>query len=60
MPGTITIRNLKGISNFNYEIPGPELHLLSGENGSGKTTPLACLRRIGYKNAFPVHFATSA
>lgn len=60
MPGTITIRNLKGISNFIYEIPGPGLHLLSGENGSGKTTLLACLRRIGYKNAFPVHFATSA
>lgn len=59
MPGHIKITNLKGIARFDYEIPGPGLHLLSGANGSGKTTLLACLRRIGYKQAFPVHFATS-
>lgn len=59
MPGNIKIQNLKGILSFDFEVPGPGLHLLSGENGSGKTTLLACLRRIGYKNAFPVHFATS-
>ncbi|EDQ35582.2 hypothetical protein HPDFL43_20347 [Hoeflea phototrophica DFL-43] len=60
MPGHIKIRNLKGIVSIDYEVPGPGLHLLSGANGSGKTTLLACLRRIGYGNAFPVHFATSA
>jgi energy-coupling factor transporter ATP-binding protein EcfA2 len=59
MPGRIKISNLKGIVSFDYEIPGPGLHLLSGANGSGKTTLLACLRRIGYRNAFPVHFVTS-
>lgn len=60
MPGRIKIQNLKGINSFEYELPGPGLHLLSGANGSGKTTLLACLRRIGYGNAFPVHFPTSA
>ncbi|KZM49460.1 AAA family ATPase [Labrenzia sp. OB1] len=59
MPGYIKIQNLKGIGSFKYTIPGPGLHLLSGANGCGKTTLLACLRRIGYRNAFPVHFATS-
>jgi len=60
MPGKIKINNLKGISSFEFEVSGPGLHIISGQNGSGKTTLLACLRRIGYKNAFPVHFATSA
>lgn len=33
--------------------------MLTGSNGTGKTSLLGCLRRIGYKNAFPIHFPTS-
>lgn len=33
--------------------------MLTGSNGTGKTSLLGCLRRIGNKNAFPLHFPTS-
>lgn len=59
MAGQITIRGLKHIRELVFDIPGPGVHLLSGGNGSGKTTVLACLRRIGHSNAFAQHFACS-
>lgn len=59
MSNTITIKNLKHIKELTFEIPGPGVHLLSGSNGAGKTSLLACLRRIGYANAFAYHFAAS-
>jgi len=59
MTGIITISNLKGISYLEYSLPPVGVHLLAGANGAGKTTLLACLRRIGYSNAFPVHFPSS-
>lgn len=55
----ITIRNLKHIRELKFEIPEPGVHLLAGSNGAGKTSVLACLRRIGYPNAFAHHFASS-
>ena len=55
----ITIQNLRHITNLEFDIPRPGVWLLTGSNGTGKTSLLGCLRRIGYKNAFPVHFPTS-
>lgn len=59
MPNKITIKNLRHIKSLEFEIPGPGVHLLSGTNGAGKTSVLACLRRIGHGNAFPQHFRAS-
>jgi hypothetical protein len=42
-----------------FELPSQGVWLLTAENGGGKTSLLACLRRIGYRNAFPVHFPVS-
>lgn len=55
----ITIKNLRHITNLEFEIPRQGVWLLTGSNGTGKTSLLGCLRRIGYKNAFPIHFPTS-
>lgn len=59
MTKKITIHNLKHIRELNFEIPNTGVHLLAGSNGAGKTSVLACLRRIGYSNAFAHHFASS-
>src|ERR1700733_12959622 len=59
MVGKIEIRNLRHIRELNFDIPGPGVHLLSGSNGAGKTSVLACLRRIGNSTAFAQHFAAS-
>tara|TARA_R110002074_G_scaffold372458_1_gene547916 strand:+ start:545 stop:2062 length:1518 start_codon:yes stop_codon:yes gene_type:complete len=59
MTRTITIKNLKHIKGLTFNIPDPGVHLLAGQNGSGKTSLLACLRRIGHSNAFAQHFAAS-
>lgn len=59
MSNTIQIKNLKHIHTLDFEVPKPGVHLLSGSNGAGKTSLLACLRRIGYSNAFAQHFRPS-
>src|SRR5581483_4913289 len=59
MAGTISIKRLKHIRELHFDIPGPGVHLLAGTNGAGKTSVLACLRRIGQPNAFAHHFAAS-
>lgn len=59
MPNTIEINNLKHIKKLSFEVPQPGVHLLSGSNGAGKTSLLACLRRIGYSNSFSQHFRPS-
>ena len=55
----IEIAGLKHIESLKFEIPGPGVHVLAGSNGVGKTTLLACLRRIFDSNSFRRHFATS-
>ncbi|CAB3737108.1 AAA family ATPase [Achromobacter xylosoxidans] len=60
MAATIVIKNLKHIRQLEFSIPGPGVHLLTGANGSGKTSLLACLLRIGKPNAFPLHFRPSS
>lgn len=59
MPKTVTILNLRSITELRFTVPRAGVHLLAGTNGSGKTTLLACLRRLGQANAFPLHFPAS-
>lgn len=59
MAKSIKIRKLKNIKSLDFEVPSQGVYLLSGVNGTGKTSLLACLRRIGFNNAFPVHFPVS-
>ena len=55
----IEITNLRGIDFLEFEMPRPGVWLLTGENGCGKTTLLAAMRRIGFSNAFQAHFPAS-
>ncbi|WP_108445330.1 ATP-dependent nuclease [Halomonas denitrificans] len=55
----VRIRDLKNIDKLDFEVPSPGVYLLSGTNGAGKTSLLACLRRIGFRNAFAKHFPVS-
>lgn len=59
MPGSIEICNLRNIQRMKFLIPDRGMWLLTGANGSGKTSLLACIRRLGNRNAFPVHFPSS-
>jgi len=59
MPGSIEICNLRNIQRLNFPIPDRGVWLLTGANGAGKTSLLACIRRLGNRNAFPVHFPSS-
>lgn len=55
----ITIENLKHIRRLEFSVPNTGVWLLTGANGTGKTSLLACMRRIGFSNAFPTHFPAS-
>jgi hypothetical protein len=57
--GTITISNLRNIRSLRFDLPPQGVWLLTAGNGAGKTSLLACLRRIGHANAFPIHFPAS-
>lgn len=59
MSSKITINNLRHITCLEFPIPEQGVWLLTGSNGTGKTSLLGCLRRIGFKNAFPAHFPAS-
>ena len=59
MAGTIEICRLRNIQKLRFEIPDRGVWLLTAGNGAGKTSLLACIRRIGWSNAFPVHFPSS-
>ncbi|KRB12359.1 ATP-binding protein [Achromobacter sp. Root170] len=50
---------MRHIKILRFDIPKQGVHLLTGTNGSGKTSLLACLRRIGDPNAFALHFPRS-
>lgn len=60
MNKVIKINSLRNVESLTFEMPKPGVYLLTGENGAGKSTLLACMRRIGYSNAFPLHFPKSA
>lgn len=59
MSGTIIIEDLRNIARLQFDLPESGVWLLTGGNGSGKTSLLACLRQIGNSNAFPTHFPSS-
>lgn len=59
MASSLEIRNLRNIARLRFDIPDPGVWLLTASNGAGKTSLLACLRRIGQPNAFPIHFPSS-
>lgn len=58
--GKIIIENLKSITLLEFNIPTSGVHILTGINGSGKTTVLACLQRITDSYAFQRYFRTSS
>ncbi|MCQ4190035.1 AAA family ATPase [Methylocystis suflitae] len=57
--GTIEINKIRNIQRLRFEIPDRGVWLLTAGNGGGKTTLLACIRRIGHPMAFPIHFPMS-
>src|SRR5690606_16625109 len=54
-----TIQKFRHINNLEFTLPDVGVWVLTGTNGSGKTTLLACMRRMGFSNAFPLHFPSS-
>ncbi|ARM30948.1 AAA family ATPase [Prosthecochloris sp. HL-130-GSB] len=56
----IELENLKGVSRLEFNIPRQGLWLLTGLNGSGKTSLLAALYRIKHSRAFQDYFRTTA
>ncbi|HAU4927727.1 AAA family ATPase [Aeromonas hydrophila] len=56
----VKLEKIKGINNLEFEIPTQGLWLLTGLNGSGKTTILAALYRINHARAFQDYYKTTA
>lgn len=48
----VELRNIRGIKSLNFEIPEKGLWLVTGSNGSGKSSLFTALHRIGFANAF--------
>lgn len=59
MATKLIIQNLKNIKRLEFEIPTAGTYLLTGSNGSGKTSLLTCLSRIGNSGAFQRGFRSS-
>lgn len=59
MAQSIEIKDLKNIGKLIFNIPDKGVSILTGVNGSGKTSLLICLQRIGDPYAFAKHFKTS-
>lgn len=59
MATKLTIKNLKNIKRLEFEIPDPGTYLLTGNNGSGKTSLLTCLSRLRNSGAFQRGFRSS-
>ncbi len=58
MSNFIRIRNIKGISELTYNLPASSgVYLLTGANGTGKTTLLSALNRMGNNQAFAQNFS---
>ena len=55
----VIIKNLKNITNLEFQIPDSGVWVLTGRNGSGKSTLLGVLWRIKEPNAFQRHFPSS-
>jgi energy-coupling factor transporter ATP-binding protein EcfA2 len=55
----IILRNIKRITELCFEIPTQGIWILTGLNGSGKTSLFASIYRIGAKHAFQRFYKTS-
>lgn len=55
----VTLRNIKNIRELQFEIPEPGVWVLTGLNGSGKTSLFASIYRIGAQHAFQRFYKTS-
>lgn len=55
----ITLRNIKKIRNLSFEIPAQGVWVVTGLNGSGKTSLFASIYRIDAQHAFQKFFKTS-
>lgn len=55
----VTLRNIKRISELRFEIPTPGVWVLTGLNGSGKTSLFASIYRIRAQHAFQRFYKTS-
>lgn len=59
MNDSIIIENVKGIKHIEYFLPPNKgVYLLTGENGTGKTTLLAAINRIGDRFSFKHNIAS--
>jgi energy-coupling factor transporter ATP-binding protein EcfA2 len=59
MATKLTIENLKNIQHLEFDIPPRGAYLLTGSNGSGKTSLLTCLSRLRNNGAFQRGFRSS-
>src|SRR5450759_1281719 len=55
----LTIKNLKNIRSLEFDLPGPGAYLLTGSNGSGKTSLLTCLSRLRNSGSYQRGFRSS-
>ncbi len=56
MAAQITITNLKSIKSLEFDVPQKGAFVITGANGSGKTSLLTVLHRMGAPNAFQLGF----
>lgn len=56
----VTLKNIKKIKDLEFSIPSRGVYLVTGLNGSGKTSLLAALFRIGSRHAFQKFYRASA
>lgn len=54
----VIIDNIRNIKHMEFEIPLRGVHIITGENGVGKSTLFTCLSRICNNNAYRIGFAT--
>lgn len=55
----VTLKNIKRIGELRFEIPAPGVWVLTGLNGSGKTSLFASIYRIHAQHAFQKFYKTS-
>lgn len=55
----VTLKNIKKLKELEFNIPSRGVYLVTGLNGSGKTSLLAALFRIGSRHAFQKYYRTT-
>lgn len=59
MAKKIIIDSIRNINHMEFEVPAKGVHIITGENGVGKTTLFTCLSRICNNNAYRIGFPTT-